>query len=291
MTVLGAAAGLTGAVGGLLMLWGLRPATDTPRDDPQGRPPSSAARRAQRARDRFSRRDKTLYGAALTVGVLLALLTGRLTIIIIAPLLVWIAPLVWMRKDDRDVELLKALQEWSLRLASLIGTGHHLIEALTASLRSCPERIRPQVQMLVARMQAGQDTQSALYRFADDLDDAAGDRIADALIHGARQDLTPLRQILTDAAAMVEDEIAGRREILRAQAGPRSESRWISLIFIGTVIALLLYPATGAFYRSPPGALILLALLAGAAACLTWIRRITTPIRPARWLIRPRGVL
>lgn len=291
MTVLGAAAGLTIAIGVVLVLWGLTPTPHTPQEDPQSRPPSSAARRAQRARDRLSRRDKTLYGAALTVGVIVALVTGWLAAILIAPLLVWVAPLVWTRKNDTDVELLKALQAWSLRMASLIGTGHHLIEALTASLRSCPERIRPQVQMLIARIQAGQNTESALYHFADDIDDAAGDRIADALIHGARQDMAPLRQILTDAAAMVEDEIAGRRDIIQAQAGPRTETRWISILFIGTLAALLLYPSTGAFYRSPPGGLIFIVLLSIAAACLTWIRRITTPIRPQRWLVRPRGVL
>ena len=69
----------------------------------------------------------------------------------------------------------------------MLAVGVGLEQAITASLRSAPEAIRPQVATLSARLSARWQTDAALRAFADDLDDATGDLVAASLILSAKR--------------------------------------------------------------------------------------------------------
>lgn len=253
-----------------------------PGEQPAG---PGGSRRAPALWRRITRRQVALYYGAVLAGLILARATGWVIAVLVLPLLAWGAPKVLTPPDTTRTDLLEALEQWTRRLAALIQTGHHLTETLTASLRSCPAPIRPAVDLLVARLQARQRPQDALYAFADDLNDETGDLIAAALIRGATESGAPLAAILSDLADMVAHEVRMRRQITIAQRGPRSELRWAALIGAASLAAVLLMPY-GAFYKTPVGQLILLGLFAGVAAVLAWMRAIAAPPPTVRFLTR-----
>ena len=83
-------------------------------------------------------------------------------------------------------ERLEAMEEWVRNLAGVLGTNTSLATGITRTLSSTPEEIRPEVETLVARIQARRPLTSALYAFADDLDDQTGDYVATALIQASQ---------------------------------------------------------------------------------------------------------
>ncbi len=283
MNPVGVLVGVLVSAGLLLIVHAL---TDRGTDEQASGP--GRARRTPPLWRRLTRRQLALYAGAVLAGLILARTTGWAIAVLVLPLLAWGAPKVLTPPDTTRTDLLEALEQWTRRLAALIQTGHHLTETLTASLRSCPAPIRPAVDLFVARLQARQRPQDALYAFANDLNDETGDLIAAALIRGSTESGAPLAAILSDLADMVAHEVRMRRQITIAQRGPRSELRWAALIGAASLAAVLLMPY-GAFYKTPVGQLILLGLFAGVAAVLAWMRAIAAPPATVRFLTRAPG--
>lgn len=286
--ILGALIGLLVAGGATLVLYSLTPApVGATVTGASGRPPTRTELRARAMRARLSSNDRRILAGASAIGLLLAIVTGWIVAIIALPLMAWGLPRLLFPPKATNVDALEALEEWSRRLASLFTSGSHLNEVLVASLYSCPEPIRPQVSMLVSRLQARQATAQALYAFADDLNDETGDMIASVLIRGATETGATLGSLLTDLSTMVATEVEKRRNTATVQAGPRSEARLITIIAIVSIAGIILFTPYGAWYSTPVGQIALLMLLAAFGGCLWWIHRIATPIPPERFLVRP----
>lgn len=289
MSVLGAFIGILVAAGVALVLYGATtPAPGPHREQVTSRPPSLTGRRLRQARARLSRREQLTVSIAAAAGLLIALTSGWLMAILLLPLLAWGLPRMLFWRKDSTIATLEALEEWTRRLSSLFVAGHHLGETLAASLRSCPEPIRPQVELLVARLQARQRPTDALYTFADELDDETGDMVALTLIRGATAFGGSLGRILDDLADMTANEVTKRRAVITAQAAPRGEARMVTII--GAVMALwiLLGSSYGGFYFTPLGQSVLAIFIGVFVAMAWWINSIASPVKPPRFLIRPR---
>src|SRR5699024_3896026 len=163
--------------------------------------------------------------------------------------------------------------------------GIGLDQVLTATLRSTPAAIRPEVTILVNRLNANMPTKTALRAFADDLADPTGDVIAATLMMGADHNGDGLASILNGLAESVSDEVRARRAIEADRAKPRQTGRLITIISSSMVLLLLVFSGDYvAPYRTPFGQLTLLILLGAYIGTLLWMRNMSIGKPAARFL-------
>ena len=77
----------------------------------------------------------------------------------------------------KHTEQLQQMEAWTRSLSGLIVTGAALETALLGSLSNAGPLIRPQIEHLAARIQAGWSTSHALDVLADEWADPTGDMI------------------------------------------------------------------------------------------------------------------
>lgn len=268
MPLLAALAGALVVAGILGVIWGL-----VPQPEPAPRPVRPRRPNFWATLPRWAR-----WGVlvALGVGLVVFMVTGWFLAVVILPLVVLAVPfLVVASPEAAQIKRLDGMAEWTRNLAGVLTVGVGLEQALVATLRSTPESVRPEVGRLVARLRARWRTEDALRAFADELDDATGDLIAANLILGARRRGAGLASVLQSLAESVTADVMARRQIEADRAKPRAVARNVTLVSAG---ALAFYALSGQFlapYGTPIGQVILGVLLAGYAAALVWMRRMT----------------
>ena len=245
----------------------LRPYTPAPKAP---RMPSPLQRRLTG----LSPRSRVALALSLGVGVLLALLTGWLAAVVILPAAALGLPyLLSAPPAEARIRRVEAMEEWTRSLAGVLGAGVGIEQALTATLRSTPEPIKPEVTALVARLRARWDTEVALRAFADDLDDVTGDLVAANLILAARRRNRSLASVLQGVAESVAEDVASRRRVEAGRAKPRGSARLVTAF---SLVVLLILAFTGDYiapYRTPVGQIVLVFLLVAYAAGLLWMRK------------------
>lgn len=222
---------------------------------------------------KLSRRTQLLLVAGLVAGVAVAAVTGWVIALVLIPLAaVGLPVLLSAPPSGTRIDKLEALEEWTRALAGVLTVGVGLEQALTATLRSTPAAIKPEVSALVARLRARVGTEQALRMFAADLDDATGDLVAANLILGARRRGQGLSSVLQALAESVAEDVKGRRAIEADRAKPRATARWVTLITVSVLVVLAMTGSYVAPYGTPLGQLILATLLAIYVALLLWMR-------------------
>jgi Flp pilus assembly protein TadB len=184
----------------------------------------------------------------------------------------------------RAIGRVEAVEEWTRRVADVLVAGVGLEQALTASLHTSPEAIRPQVAALCARLSARWTPEQALRAFAEDVDDAAADLVAAALVLAARRRGPGLAQVLTSVADSVGEDVVVRRKVEAERAKPRATARAVTLITLGVVGVGSLNGTYLAPYATGLGQLVLAAIAAGFIACLAWMRALTLSAPEPRFL-------
>lgn len=230
-----------------------------------------------RNRVRISRRSRILLIVGTAVGLAVAAFTGWMIAIIIVPAaMVGIPYLLGAPPTGARIEKLDALEDWTRSLSGLLVTGAGLEEAITLTLRSVPDPIRPEVTNLVARLRARMTPEAALRAFADDINDETGDRTAAYLIIAAKRRGGGLTTVLESLAASVAADVSARRQLENEHKKPRTTVRSVTAI-TATLLGLLAF--TGEYvapYTTPIGGTVLITLLTLYAACLLWLRRMST---------------
>lgn len=245
----------------------LRPHTPAPK---AARVPSPLQRRLSR----LSPRNRVTLAVALGVGVLLALLTGWLAAVLILPAAALGLPyLLSAPPAEARIRRVEAMEEWTRSLAGVLGAGVGIEQALTATLRSTPEPIKPEVTVLVARLRARWDTEVALRAFADDLDDVTGDLVAANLILAARRRNRSLASVLQGVAESVAEDVASRRRVEAGRAKPRGSARLVTMFSLGVLLILAFTGDYIAPYQTPVGQVVLVFLLIAYAGGLLWMRK------------------
>lgn len=277
--LLGALAG-AGLVAGLVLivmaLTDRRPVTPGPSTSPAAlrRLRASWQTSADGQRSRTLRRVR--YGLAPAAGLVVWLVSGWPVAGLLTTAVILALPTMFgtTREARRALERLEALESWTRRLADLRTAGGGLEQALAASLKTCPEPIRPDVAALVARLRAGWHADAALRQFADDLAEPAGDLVVAVLVLEAERRGTGVARVLDDLTDTVAEEVAMHRKVEADRAKPRTSARVVTAI---TLLAV----AVGAFnhtyiqpYGTPLGQLVLAALGAAMGGCLWWMRHL-----------------
>lgn len=223
----------------------------------------------------ISTRTRILLIAGVAAGLLAWVTTGWVIAVIVLPAaLAGIPYVLGFSGRATLIPRLEAMEEWTRSLAGVLTVGVGLEQALKVTLHSTPEAIRPEVTLLVARLNARWPVEAALRAFADDLDDSTGDIVVFYLLSGARQRGPGLANVLEALATSVAEDVRNRRAVEADRAQPRATARWVTLITVGVMAAMVLLRASYIdTYKSGLGQTLLFLLLGIYAACLVWMQR------------------
>ncbi|MFF3277197.1 type II secretion system F family protein [Streptomyces chrestomyceticus] len=177
------------------------------------------------------------------------------------------------------IDRLEALGQWLNHLAGVHQAGISLPQTIRASAKAAPAPIAPQVRDLADRLGSGMEAQTAFAHFADDLADGTCDHVVLLFQSHAVYKGPGLADALEALATTLHQQAADARDIEADRAKVRKSARMVSIIICLVVIGCMLNDAWSAWYKTPPGQLVLAGLGAAFAWTLTWLRRIarTTP--------------
>ncbi len=271
--IVAAAAGMLGVAGILAVLAGVRRSWGPPSRRRSGLA-DSWIRLTRRPPGRRGRRRDLVLAGSLAVGLLVALVTGWLIAVPLAPVLAFGVPYLLLLPKADDVIMLEALDRWVRSLASTLSTGRSITDSIRTSRRTAPPAIADSLQLLVTRLNNRWPTSDALRRFADDLDSADADSVIAAVILADQRGATGASVTLHALADSLQTQLKGRRLIETERAKPYIVVRQVTVI---TLVALggafLFNPTFFEPYRSPLGQVILAVLITGYIGSLAMMRR------------------
>jgi tight adherence protein B len=243
------------------------------------RPPGTAGRR----------RDLVLAGSLLA-GLVMALVSGWVVVIVIAPLLALGLPYLLTIPAARDIQLLEALDRWVRGLAATLSTGRSVTDSIRLSRRTAPPIVADEVAMLTSRLDNRWQTREALQRFADDLDSADADPVVAALMLAADRGAVGASTTLHELGESIQDQLKGRRLIETERSKPYVVVRQVTVITMVTLVGVFaLSPGFFAAYRTPVGQVVLSVLIVCYIASLVLLRRRAKQAPRDRILIKAAG--
>ena len=233
---------------------------------------------------RVGRTTRILLAISIPLGLSVWLATGWVPAVFLIPALIAGVPsLLAAPQSAASITKLDALAEWTRNLAGVLGSAG-LQQSIRVTQRSAPTLIHQDVSRLVDRLDAQIPLQIALDGFADDLDDATGDKIVASLKLAANARGPGLVDVLNATADNVSEEVNVRRQIEAERARPRTIARWVTIIMLVMAGFLATRSEYIQPYTEPMGQLILLVLAMGYAGCLIWMRRMTEGTPPPRFM-------
>ncbi|WP_422772696.1 type II secretion system F family protein [Plantactinospora sp. WMMC1484] len=239
------------------------------------------------ARER--RAHQTLLVGAILAGAVAFLLTGLpvigLLVAVAVPGVPWL--LTSGRAERRAINRIEAIGEWTRRLKDVSGTGQGLQQAIIGTVSTAPEQIDEEVRLLAARLAAGWQARAALLAFAEEIGDPVCDQVVAALILHLTDRGERLGDVLGAIAGAAAAEVVTRREVEAKRAQPRFAVRFLT----GMTLLVLAYGLVNPDYMEPygtsDGQLVMVLLGAAFVALLAWVRSMSLPPRPARFLAPP----
>lgn len=279
------AAGACLALGAMLIVVGIRGRPPEPRLPAAPAPPWLqrlrrvwAAMMGDPARSRADRRRRAV--GSVVAGTVVWVASGwpvaGVATIVAGLWLPWL--LGSARVVQERIATLEALESWSRRMAdSLAGGGAiGLAQAITMTAGRVDGPISDAVRTLARRVQTEQGQPAAALReFADAVDDRTGDTVAAALLLALHQQSTGIAEVLRQLADGVARDVRARREIEAARAESRQSIRILLIIQAGLLVLLAVVPTFAAPYGTPSGQVVMAVVLAGTAALLVWMRRLS----------------
>lgn len=243
-------------------------------------------RHRRELRDRFDRLPLRC-GCSVAAGVGLAVMTGWPIGALLAAIAGFLAPSLAGGKTQREASRarLDAIATWTEQLRDVMAAASGIEQAITTTAPLAPPPIRPDVTRLAASLEAGTSMRTALRRFAEALDDPAGDLVVAALTLAAEGSPRQLSDLLSRLAATSRDEVKMRMRVETGRARTRSSVKVVTAVTIGFSFALvILNPTYVAAYRSFTGQIVLLAVAAFFAAAYWWLARASITRTTGRFL-------
>lgn len=197
----------------------------------------------------------------------------------------WVA--AFQRRNNgrvHDVERTDALASWIENLRDVLLAGDQPIGAIASTVATAPPIIRPAVRRLSAAL-GHQDPDTALRRFADELDDPLGDLVSSGLLIAVQRGARTVAVL----SALAEQARTGanRRRIVDAERAPvQREVLLLSLIMGAMVMVLLVFGRSSYLdaYDTSEGQLFLGTVLAIYAVLLLRVQRLSRFPKPSRFL-------
>ena len=184
-----------------------------------------------------------------------------------------------------EQQRITALASWCEQLRDLLTAEHGIVGTITATARTCPEPIRPEVERLATRL-SRQNPNSAIRQFAGELDDPSGDLVASVLLLAMSRS-SRTSELLSELAGTIRDRAAMRLRVDADRAGQRSEARFIIAFSAAAVTGVVIFGRDSEFldaYDDAAGQLVLAFVIACFAIGGWWMSKLTRFERPARFL-------
>ncbi|MEV6812471.1 type II secretion system F family protein [Micromonospora sp. NPDC051296] len=238
---------------------------------------------------REQRAHQALLLGALVAGALAFLLTGLPVVGLLVAVAVPGTPWLFSvgRAEQRAIARIEAVGEWTRRLKDVSATGQGLQQAIIGTVSTAPEEIQEEVRLLAARLQAGWLARAALLAFADEIGDPVCDQVVAALILHLTDRGERLGDVLGSIASAAAAEVATRREIEAKRTQPRFAVRFLTGMTLATIGYGLLNREYVQPYDTPFGQLVMAILGTAFVGLLAWVRSMSQPPRPARFLPAP----
>jgi len=269
---------LAGLAGGAVVAGVIALIRELARRSPQpGTPPRSGLSIGPAARRRLL--------IAAGTGICTLAITRWPVAMITAALAVMFLPVITSSAPARRrAAVLEGLEQWTRRLSDMLTASHGLEDALEASARQAPAAIEPAVSALGRRLSARSGTEEALRAFAADVDDAAADRIAAALIIATGRRGGAVREVLNSLAVMLAREVAARREIEADRAQHRTTVKWLALFVGGFTVFAVLDRSYSAPYGTVTGQVVMALVMCLYAGGLCWLHYLGSVPAAGRFL-------
>ncbi|MFD0820299.1 type II secretion system F family protein [Micromonospora zhanjiangensis] len=248
-----------------------------------GRPEGTAVIRTVVSRAELTRGVDRSWLVLGTLGV--ALLLVGLLVAVAVPGTPWLFTVG--RAEKRAIARIEAVGEWTRRLKDVSSTGQGLQQAIIGTVATAPEEIDEEVRLLAARLQAGWLGRPALLAFAEDIADPVCDQVVAALLLHLTDRGERLGDVLAAISAGAAAEVATRREVEAKRTQPRFAVRFLTAMTLLVLAYGLVNPTYMEPYRTPVGQLVMVGLGAAIVALLVWVRAMSQPPRPARFLAAP----
>lgn len=246
--------------------------------------PSTRLRHSLGARfDRLGLRFALAGAAAVAIGVLTSWPVG----VLLASASAFFAPSLLGGRARRAAqqERLEAIATWTEQLRDVMAAAAGLEQAVVSTAAHAPPAIRADVAWLAASLKAGTSVRTSLRRFAQRLDDPAGDLVVAALVLAAEGSPRQLGDLLGRLAATTRDTVKMRLRIETGRARVRSSVQLVTTVTVVFSFGIvILNPTYVQAYRSPTGQLVLVLVAALFAGAYWWLARAARPTRTGRFL-------
>ena len=191
----------------------------------------------------------------------------------------------------RELRKIEAIAVWTESLRDTAAAASGLEQAIPATVQSAPDLLRKPLRDLSARLAGRVPLPEALARFADDVDDPAGDMVVAALSLNARQRAGGLQRILTALAMSARTELEMRRKVEHERRALRGQAQRIAGLVVGFVVLQAIF-ARGWVepYSSPAGQLALSVFIAVFLAAFMRMRSLANTKPPTRFLTSAEAV-
>ncbi len=193
------------------------------------------------------------------------------------------------RERERSVARTEAIATWTEMVRDSISAAAGLEEAIASTATVAPEAIRPEVRLLVRRLER-QSLPTALASFGDELAHPSGDLVVTALTIAAQTEASDLTSLLSRLAEAIRGEARMR---IRVEVG-RTRVRTASKVILGVVAATIgllaiLNRTYLAVYGTPTGQVVLLVIGAIFGFGGWLLSKMSELDLPERFTARSRG--
>lgn len=193
------------------------------------------------------------------------------------------------RERERSVARTEAIATWTEMVRDSISAAAGLEEAIASTATVAPEAIRPEVRLLVRRLER-QSLPTALASFGDELAHPSGDLVVTALTIAAQTEASDLTSLLSRLAEAIRGEARMR---IRVEVG-RTRVRTASKVILGVVAATIgllaiLNRTYLAVYGTPTGQVVLLVIGAIFGFGGWLLSKMSELYLPERFTARSRG--
>lgn len=254
--------------------------------DPVIEAPDDSADPAPKLADRFDHFGLRV-GCAAGAAVAIAVLTGWPVGVLLAGAGGFTAPSLLGGKAQREAEQagLDAIATWTEQLRDVMAAAAGLEQAIITTSVHAPSPIRRDVAWLAASLEAGTNVRTSLRRFAQRLDDPAGDLVVAALILAAEGSPRQLGDLLGRLATTTRDTVKMRLRIETGRARTRSSVKLVTSVTVLFSIGIVIFnPTYVEAYRSVAGQLVLVGVAGFFASAYWWLARAGRPTSTGRFL-------
>jgi hypothetical protein len=253
------------AVGGLLLVAGLR-----------GRVPRPRAVTVDGGASRRWAVSGLRAAVVLTIMVLVGVATRWPVAALLAGVACWTLPAVIGpdRAQRQALARLGGIAAWAEDLAGTLRSAGGIEQSILTTADAAPESIRPELERLAHALRSGVRLRDALWDLAEELADPTAEMVVNILLQAATHEAADVASALSDMGRRARRKASARLRIGVGRARTRTAVRIIVIVELGSAVLFVAFAGDlVAAYGTVVGQLVLAVLGAAFAGAFAWMLR------------------